>query len=408
MLDNILPAITRRRLLSGVAADHIDDFAAWLTSRGHNQRMIFRFLCSLARWTDWMRQNQRSTLDVEEGLLRCAAFVKVTRRKPYERTPSIETVRAATLYIRFLRELKILDPLPEATPQHPILSEFLGWMRTQRGLADSTIDVYRRVVEDFVAAHGSEPRFYNAETLRSFVLARGKRHGISCAKLGATATRAFARFLAATDKCPPGLEYAIPAWTFRRHLSLPKFLAANDVERVVRASAVSNDPLRNKAILLLLARLGLRAGDIVSLRLSHIDWEHGRVLLCGKGKRQEYLPLSQEVGNSLLRYLKRERPRTGVAEVFVRSLPPFRKLSYQAVGNVVRMAIQRAGVVSPNSGSHVLRHSAATNMLRQGMSLAGIGAVLRHRSLSTTTRYAKVDHALLSEIAQPWPEVILC
>lgn len=409
MLDDVIPAITRRRLHSGVAADHIDDFARWLHNRGHNRRMIFRFLCSLARWTDWMKENLDFSVCIEEGLEQCAAFVQTTKHKPYQRIPSIETLRAAKQYLCFLRERKLLDPLPPAaTDQHPILTAFLDWMRTQRGVTDSTIDLYRRVLAEFLATHGSEPRSYTAEMLRTFVLTRGKRHGISYAKLGATAVRVFARFLTATGQCPAGLEYAIPSWTSRQHSSLPRYLAAKDVERVIRASSLSDDPLRNKAILLLLARLGLRAGDIVSLHFTHIDWENGRVLLCGKGRRQEYLPLSQEVGNALLRYIKRERPKTGAPEVFVRSFAPFRRLSYQAVGNIVRMAIERAGVAAPSSGAHVLRHSAATSMLRQGVSLAGIGAVLRHRSLSTTTRYAKVDCRLLSQIAQPWPEVISC
>ncbi len=290
----------------------------------------------------------------------------------------------------------------------PILMGFLVWMRTQRGVTDQTLSVYRRVLEEFLTSHGTDPGSYSAEVLRTFVLKRGKRHGISYAKLGATAVRTFARFLTATNQCPAGLEYAIPAWTSRNHSSMPTYLIAKDVERVVRASTMSEDPLRNKAIILLLARLGLRAGDIVSLHLTHVDWENARILLCGKGRRQEYLPLSQEVGNALLRYIKRERPATSALEVFIRSMAPFRRLTYQAVGNVVRTAINQAGVASPSCGAHVLRHSAATTMLRQGVSLVGIGAVLRHRSPSTTTRYAKVDHGLLSEIAKPWPEVTSC
>ena len=409
MLDDRTPTITRRRLRSGVAADHIDEFADWLRDRGHNQRMTFKILCLLARWTDWIKTDAKSLVSIEEGLERCSLFVRTTQRKPYQRTPSIESLSAAKKYVYFLRERKYLAPAPKATEnQQPILTDFINWMRTQRGVTDATVGCYRAVLKEFLTSHPNEPRSYTAEILRTFVLERGKRHGISHAKLGATAVRAFARFLTATGKCPAGLEYAVPAWTSPQHSSIPKYLVAKDVQRVVRASALSKDPLRNKAIILLLARLGLRAGDIVSLHLTHIDWEDARILLCGKGRRREYLPLSQELGNALLRYIKRDRPRTSAPEVFVRGLAPFRRLTYQAVGNVVRMAIGRAGIASPSSGAHVLRHSAATAMLRRGVSLAGIGAVLRHRSLSTTTRYAKVDHGLLSKIAQPWPEVTSC
>jgi|SRR5579859_462222 len=408
MLDDVTPAITRRRLRSGVAADHVEDFADWLRNRGHNRRMIFRILCSLARWTDWMKREANSSLGIEEGVKRCAAFVKTTRRKPYQRIPNVESLRAAKNYVYFLRERKLLPSAAVTDNQPSILMGFLVWMRTQRGVTDQTLSVYRRVLEKFLTSHGTDPGSYSAEALRTFVLKRGKRHGISYAKLGATAVRAFARFLTAMGQCPAGLECAIPAWTSRNHSSMPKYLVATDVERVVRASAVSKNPLRNKAIILMLARLGLRAGDIVSLHLTHVDWENARILLCGKGRRQEYLPLSQEVGNALLRYIKRERPATGTPEVFITTVAPFRRLSRQALRNVVWTAISQAGVASPSCGAHVLRHSAATTMLRQGVSLAGIGAVLRHRSPSTTTRYAKVDHGLLSEIAQPWPEVSSC
>src|ERR1700694_1767178 len=287
MLNGVIPAITRRRLHSGVAADHIDNFARWLHSRGHNRRMIFKFVCSLARWTDWMKENLDSSVCIEEGLEQCTAFVQTTKRKPYQRIPNVETLRAAKQYLHFLRDHKLLEPLPPAArDQYPILTDFLDWTRRQRGVTESTIDLYRRVLTEFLTTHGSKPRSYTAEMLRTFVLTRGKRHGISYAKLGATAVRVFARFLTATGQCPAGLEHSIPPWTSRQHSCLPRYLAAKDVERVIRASSLSEDPERNKAILLLLARLGLRAGDIVSLRFTHIDWENGRILLCGKGRRQ--------------------------------------------------------------------------------------------------------------------------
>ena len=229
MLDDVTPAITWRRLRSGVAADHVEDFADWLRNRGHNRRMTFRILCSLARWTDWMKREANASLGVEKGVERCVTFVKTTRRKPYQRIPNIESLRAAKKYVLFLRERKLLPPPPAATDnQAPMLRDFLIWMRTHRGVTGATLNVYQRVLEEFLESHGSEPRSYTAEMLRTFVLKRGKRHGISYAKLGATAVRVFARFLTVTRKCPVGLEYAIPAWTSRQNSSMPKYLAAKD------------------------------------------------------------------------------------------------------------------------------------------------------------------------------------
>jgi integrase/recombinase XerD len=153
---------------------------------------------------------------------------------------------------------------------------------------------------------------------------------------------------------------------------------------------------------------GFRGGDVVRLRLTDIDWENGKIKVCGKGRRHELLPLPQQVGKAILRYLKKSRPTCRASELFVTVPPPYRKLSYQAVGGIVRRAIDRAGVSSPACGAHVLRYSAATTMLRQGASLASIGSVLRHRSPQTTTRYAKVDIGMLSTIAQSWPGVASC
>jgi len=231
------------------------------------------------------------------------------------------------------------------------------------------------------------------------------RHGASHTKLGLTALRSFLRFLGATGRCVPGRDHALPAYTSQNRSSIPRFLASEDVDRTIASCLTDGAGLRDRAIILLLARLGLRGGDIVRLRLSEIDWSNGRITVCGKGRRHEFLPLPQEVGTAILDYLKQNRPNCRAAEVFVTVMPPFRKLSYQAVSGVVRRALVRAGVNSPVCGAHVLRHSAATTMLQQGVSLASIGSVLRHRSPRTTTHYAKVDITLLATIAQPWPGV---
>jgi site-specific recombinase XerD len=161
-------------------------------------------------------------------------------------------------------------------------------------------------------------------------------------------------------------------------------------------------------VLLLLARLGLRASEVAQLKFADIDWRNGAITVCGKGRRQESLPLPQEVGNAILLYLNQGRPLLRVPEVFTSCLAPIHPLTRAAVTHIVRSALRRAGIKAPVNGAHVLRHSAATTMLGQGVSLAGVGAILRHRSPMTTAHYAKVDFGLLSEIAQPWPEVPSC
>jgi site-specific recombinase XerD len=218
----------------------------------------------------------------------------------------------------------------------------------------------------------------------------------------------FLRFLIAEGKCSADLHAAIPVLAHWRLSSLPRYLQQEEVERIVSScdlnSAVGK---RDRAILLLLARMGLRAGDIVQLRLGDIDWEGATVELSGKGRREVRLPLTQEIGCALVAYLQDGRPRTDTDILFVRSRAPFRAFaSHSAVSVIVEKAMQRADITCQSRGAaHVLRHSAATSMLRQGASLQDIADILRHGSIETTQIYAKVDVTALSLIAQPWPEV---
>jgi integrase len=164
---------------------------------------------------------------------------------------------------------------------------------------------------------------------------------------------------------------------------------------------------RDRAILLLLARLGLRAGDVAQLRLADIEWETGTLLVCGKSGYQVRLPLPQEVGDAIIAYLEC-RPSAGQSDrVFLRNIAPFRPfLDGDGVSSLAKRAMKRAGVVTPVKGAHALRHTAATQMLRHGIPLEQIGLVLRHRGIATTAYYAKADVSLLKEIAQPWPEAL--
>jgi integrase/recombinase XerD len=221
----------------------------------------------------------------------------------------------------------------------------------------------------------------------------------------------FVRFLIADGHCAVGLDAAIPPVAHWRLAALPRFLQPDDVERVI-ASCDPASPVgrRDRAILLLLARLGLRAGDVAHLRLSDIDWRKAWIHVCGKSRRETRLPLSQEVGQAIVAYLQDGRPRTTIDAVFVRCRAPLRALDSQgAVTAIVARALRRAGVARPSRGAaHLLRHSVATSMLRHGASLQEIGVLLRHRSIETTQIYAKVDVTALRSIAQLWPEVQPC
>ena len=192
---------------------------------------------------------------------------------------------------------------------------------------------------------------------------------------------------------------------------MPRYLSPQDVDRVL-ASCNPQTPVgvRDRAVLLLLVRLGLRAGDIVALRINDIDWRAGTLRVAGKGRRETRLPMPQDVGDALLDYLKNARAPVALDRVFLRVPAPSRPFKTSAcVSNIVCHALRRARIESPPSkGANLLRHSAATSMLRGGVTLDAISAVLRHRSPDMTGYYAKVDLAMLQSVAQPWPEDTSC
>ncbi len=412
MLETHLSSpITRQRLRTGAVAGHIDAFADWLHLQGYKPTSIHNGLTSLAAWTDWMLAAGFSGQDLLRGFEACKVAIGKEQRVPYSRGPNQQSVTAASLFIRFLQmQGKIPPPVaqPSAAERWLILGEYRSWMRAHRGLTETTLDVYEGILVGFLDSVGDNGSAYSAETLRAFVLGRARPHGIERAKSITVAVRSFVRFLGVSGRCAPDMEYAIPNFASWQLSSVPRFLATEDVERVINSCSGYAFELRDRAVLLLLARLALRASEVAQLKFADIDWRSGGITVCGKGRRQESLPLPQEVGNAILHYLKEGRPSLPAPEVFTTVLAPVHVLTRAAVTHIVRSALRRAGIKAPINGAHVLRHSAATTMLRQGASLAGVGAVLRHRSPTTTAHYAKVDFGLLSEIAQAWPETPSC
>jgi site-specific recombinase XerD len=281
-------------------------------------------------------------------------------------------------------------------------------MQTHRGVSAVTLTNYRRPLLAFLKTLGEDPAQYDARALRAVILQQTKGHAVSSAKTVVTTVRTFLRFLIAVGQCAPELAYAIPSVASWRLASLPRYLSVEAIEGMLASCEISTlIGLRDRAVLLLLARLGLRAGDVAALRLTDIDWQTGTVQVTGKMRRQTRLPLPQEVGEAILAYLTRRPSRTTEA-VFLTTCAPLVALTRQAVGKIATRAMQRAGIETPVHGAHVLRHSAATHMLRDDVPLPAIAAVLRHSSIETTTGYAKVDVPLLQQVTQPWPEVTPC
>jgi site-specific recombinase XerD len=220
-----------------------------------------------------------------------------------------------------------------------------------------------------------------------------------------TALRSFFRYLrhrGAISTDLAGCVPTVPNWSLA---TLPRFLPAGEVERVLEScDQKTSVGRRNHAVLLLLARLGLRAGEVVGLGLDDIDWNTGQISIRGKGGKSAPLPLTAEVGTALAAYLRNDRPRASTRKVFIRHRAPLIGFGNSStISSIVRRALKRAGVESAHTGAHVLRHSLATSLLRQGGSLDEIGELLRHQSPDTTAIYAKVDITSLQTLALPWP-----
>jgi site-specific recombinase XerD len=264
-------------------------------------------------------------------------------------------------------------------------------------------------VEQFLSErfHSRAPNFtlLRAPHVTGFVLRHARQLNPVRARLMVTALRSFFRYLRyrgaiATDLA--GCVPTVPNWSLS---TLPRFLPAATVERILeccdRTTSVGR---RNHAILLLLARLGVRAGEVVGLNLDDIDWSTGQITIRGKGGKSAQLPLAADVGTALAAYLRHDRPRSGTRRVFLRHRAPLVGFGNSStISSLVRRALKHAGVESAHTGAHVLRHSLATSLLRQGGSLDEIGELLRHQSPNTTAIYAKVDITALHTLALPWP-----
>lgn len=381
---------------------HVDGFRDWLGRRNYSPATIVEVVRLLALWADWVRA---SGFGIETLAVAFSASAPLFRGSKGARAPQ----GAALLFITYLREADVLP----SEQQHslyetwPELAAFRCWMREQRGTKESTLDLYEHIIADLLEKLGTNPTSYTVAAIRGFVLERASTVGRRRTQAIAVATRAYLKYLVATEQCAIGRERAVPTFANWSLASTPRFLVEAEIDRLLDACA-DEERVRDRAIILLLARLGLRAGEVANLTFVQIDWASGQIVLAGKSRREERLPLTQEIGDTILAYIEGTRPRIATSRVFLTSTAPIRPVSRTTVKCIVNRALDRAGIKSAHRGAHILRHSAATAMLRKGVSLTGIGAVLRHRSPSVTALYAKVDIGLLTEIAQPWGGRLPC
>jgi site-specific recombinase XerD len=396
-------------LRSGPSGPYLDGFAAVLERQGYGADTAVRYLRAAAHVGHVVVRQGAIPSDIDlavfsEHLRSC----RCPRAKGGRRNH--HTIYGARLFRRYLVGIGVCRPTAVvAAPAEPeLVARFKAWLRKHRGASDPTIKLYARDAAWLVTALGDDPAVWEPATIRSFFMDRASDCGHGTVEKLTTSLRAFLRYLAVDGRCRAGLADVVPGYAHWRLADMPRYLAAEQVRRLIAAcDGDAGARRRDRAIVLLLARLGLRAGDVAQLRLADIEWQMGSLRVCGKSRTEVRLPLPQDVGDAIAAYLECRPSACRSDRVFLRTIAPYRPFRQgDGISSVVKRIMKRAGIVTPIKGAHTLRHTAATEMLRHGVPLDKIGLVLRHRGIDTTAYYAKADIALLKQVAQPWPEAL--
>jgi site-specific recombinase XerD len=383
----------------------VDEYAARLLARGYTRHSIKHILRDGKTFVEWGRAKRFAWAAFDDDAVRrfdarnrgCTHDIRLARRTN------------ALHFVEFLRDRGIVAPAVLIAAPRPFLP-FEEWMLGHRGATPSTVELYVSVLERKVfAPAGTPPAQLEPRSIRSAVLRAASGWSVSHAATIVSATRAYIRFAAAQGQCLVTLVGAIPRVAQWRLATLPRHIAAVDVERVIATcDTKTTRGRRDRAVLLLLARLGLRAGDVSTLRLDALDWREGRLRVSGKGRRGDWLPIPQDVGDAILAYLEKDRPSLTSPRVFLSTHAPIHPIESNTISGIAAHAVARSGVDAPVRGAHLFRHSVAVALLNRGVGLERIAAVLRHATLDSTEIYAKVDRRSLATIATRWPQTRVC
>jgi integrase/recombinase XerD len=389
-------------------AGHVCGFEAVLCAQGYAPASVRRKIDLLVNFSHWVERHDVPLDALRDGHV--SRFIRKYRRRGAWRGD----VWTIWQFIGYLRGIGCIPALPsevDSSAEGELAGIFGEFLRTERGLSASTLTGYLPIVRRFLVNqfHGKTLRFddLRAVDVHRFIVQQARARSLTHAKLVVTVLRSFLRFLQARGLLAVDLAAAVPGVAGWRLSHLPKVLSAGQVERLLAScDRGTSAGRRDYAILMLLARLGLRGGEVSALTLDDIDWESGEIVVRGKGQRVTRLPLPADVGSALVDYLRKDRPACSTRSVFIRVRAPKRGfIGPSVICCIVRRALERAGLTPVFKGAHLLRHSLATDLLRRGASLVEIGQLLRHSQPNTTQIYAKVDIAALRAIALPWPGV---
>ena len=387
---------------------HINTFKSIVSDLGYSPSTIRSQLNLLRSFTKWVQGNHVVIAKINEGIT--DRFLTESGRKGAIRRGDNRTLH------RFLDHLRVEGAIPHPEPplnESPLAdlkSRYEDYLLKERGLSTVTGSRYWPYIQRFlVARFGDNPMRLGElcpQDIDHFLLRHAHERTPKAAQLMVSAMRSFLRFLFRYGETRRDLSTAVPTVPSWRLSEVPKYIKPEEIELVLEAcDRTTSVGRRNYSILLLIARLGLRAGEVVALELGDINWRTSELTIRGKGQSCDRLPLPQSAGEALVIYLKNDRPKCSTRRVFVRSRAPYRGFrDSTTVSTIVGRTVERSGLSTPSKGAHLLRHSLATGMLRKGASMAEIGELLRHRSPNSTEIYAKVDIEGLRSIARVWPE----
>ena len=387
--------------VTGPLARYADGFRADLAGQGYVAGSADRNLRTMAHVSRWMQDRGLSAGQL--SIARLEEFLQARRREGYHHALSIRAVMPLACYLRRAGVAAVPGEPAAGGALGFLAAQYCGYLVSERAVTAPVAGQYTRLAREFLAACGQPgPAGLSAAWVTDYVVAQCRGRPPGSAKFVVTALRSLLRFLFLAGHTRCQLASAVPAVAHWGAGSLPRALSPQTVAALLAScDDATLAGRRDRAILALLARLGLRAGEVAGLELGDLDWAAGEISVRGKGSRRERLPLPADVGEALVVYLHGGRPRRGCRSVFLRLNAPIEGLTVPAVTTVVYRACARAGL--PRAGAHRLRHSAASAMLAGGGTLTEVGQVLRHVRLGTTAIYAKIDQAALRDLARPWP-----
>lgn len=394
----------RVRIVGPLAA-HKDGLIANLQAQGYTPSSSAYLVRLMAHLSRWLGGNNLQPEDLSAA--RMDEFLRHRRWAGYTTLPTRRGLQPIVGYLRCAGILPAKEAeVTERTALTDILDLYGVFLVHERALRPQGVGQYQGVARHFLlAAFGDKPLDLNRLTagdVSSYIVGEAGRWSVGYAKLKVTALRSFLRYLHVRGEIPRDLTGALPPVVGWRLAGLPKALAPEEANRLLLAcDRRTRIGRRDYAVLVLMIHLGLRAIEVASLTLDDLNWSRGEILVRGKGGRLDSLPLPQIVGEAVVSYLRQGRPSSQSRSLFLGAQAPHRDITSSMAKQVVSAAGYRCGF--QHLGAHRLRHTTATNMLRNGASLPEIGQVLRHRSMATTAIYAKVDRNFLRTVCRPWP-----